>query len=400
MNSYEKKQLIYKFTLVLVVVSCIVAVTSSSITYYVFGASKKISKSEASENSLDNITSISSTLKSFRRLIDQYYIGDIDEGKILDETIKGYVNGLNDEYSEYMTKEEWEEYQLEALGNYVGIGIYMSLDKNGYVVIVAPIDGTPASEAGLKSEDIIVEVDGENVIGLSTNEVSSKIKGEQGTTVDIKILRDNEYMDFKIIRKEIKVYHVEYKMLEDNIGYIQLLTFDDGCSEEFNKAYQELVTQGAKKLIFDLRYNTGGLVDEALEIADMIIPKGKTLLITVDSNDNKEITEAKTDNIINMDMVVLVNEYSASASEILAGALKDNKAATLVGTKTYGKGVIQNVFSLNDGSVLKLTVSEYFTPNETKINKQGIEPDYVMEVKEDTPKEEDTQLNKAIELLK
>lgn len=397
MDSYEKKQLIYKFVVVLVIVSCAVAVVSASVTYYFFGASTTLSKSESSS---DNITGIASTLKSFRTLIDQYYIGEIDEEKVLDETIKGYVNGLDDEYSEYMTKDEWEEYQLEALGNYVGIGIYMSLNKDGYVVVVSPIDGTPASEAGLKSEDIIVEVDGENMIGLSTSDVSSKIKGEEGTTVGIKILRDSEYIDFEIVRKEIKVYHVQYEMLENNIGYIQLLTFDEGCSEEFKAAYKDLVSQGAQKIIFDLRYNTGGLVDEALSIADMVVPKDKTLLITVDANDNKEITKAEIDNIIDIDMVVLVNEYSASASEILAGALKDNEVATLVGTKTYGKGVIQNVFSLTDGSVLKLTVNEYFTPNETKINKQGIEPDYVVEISEETPEGEDPQLNKAIEVLK
>ena len=199
-------------------------------------------------------------------------------------------------------------------------------------------------------------------------------------------------------REEIKVYHVEEKMLENNIGYMNLATFDEGCSDEFREKYQTLKNQGARSLILDLRNNTGGLVDEALKIADMMIEKDKTLLITVDSKGNKEIDKAKEDPIVEGDIIVLTNEYSASASEILVGALKDNGRAKSLGTKTFGKGVIQNVFFLNDGSALKLTVNEYFTPNETKINKVGIAPDYEVELPEDS--QEDVQLNKAIELLK
>ena len=208
-------------------------------------------------------------------------------------------------------------------------------------------------------------------------------------------------MDFEVERKAIKVFHVKNQMLENNIGYIKLSTFDEGCSEEFQKAFEELKGQNAQKLIIDLRDNTGGLVDEALNIADMIIPKGKTMLLTVDSKEHKETTIAQKDVAIDMEIVVLVNDYSASASEILVGALKDNEEATIVGTKTYGKGVIQNVFSLSDGSVLKLTTAEYFTPNEVKINKKGIEPDIqVDEIEEpEGAQEVDEQLNKAIELL-
>jgi len=187
-------------------------------------------------------------------------------------------------------------------------------------------------------------------------------------------------------------------MLENNIGYISLLTFDEDCSIEFQKALEDLKAQNAQKIIIDLRNNTGGLVEEALNIADMIIPKGENLLITIDAKGNKEYSKAEKDPIIDCDIVVLVNEYSASASEILVGALKDTKKAQVVGTKTYGKGVIQSVYLLEDNSALKLTMSEYFTPNETKINKIGIEPDYTVEQNEET--EDDEQLNKAIEVLK
>ena len=394
----EKKSLKIKYIISIIIVAIIACVISSEFTVYYYMKSNNIEKIEASQDSEKNISAIADTLKSFRKVIDECYIGEIDEQKILDETIKGYINGLDDEYSEYMTAEEWQEFQADALGNYVGIGIYMSVDENNNVVIVSPIKDTPAEIAGLKSGDVIVNVDDENVLGVSSDIVSSKIKGEEGTKVKITVLRDSEYLDFEIERKAIKVYHVETEMLENNIGYISLLTFDEGCAEELKNGYEKLKSEGAQKIILDLRNNTGGLVDEALSIADMILPKNDKILITVDSQGNKEESISQSDPIINCDLVVLVNEYSASASEILVGALKDHQKAKVIGKTTYGKGVIQSVFMLNDGSALKLTVNEYFTPNETKINKVGITPDYEIDINTET--EDDEQLNKAIELLK
>lgn len=394
----EKKSLIIKFSLITIILVMLVAVAASEFTLYYYFKTNNLEKSEVSENSEKNIDAIADTLKNFRKEIDKVFLGEIDEQKVLDETIKGYVKGLGDEYSEYMTKEEWDEFQSAALGNYVGIGIYMTTDNNGNVIVLAPIKGSPAESAGLETGDIITAVNDENVLGTSSDDVSNKIKGEAGTEVKLTVLRDNEYIDMNVKREEIKVYHVEEKMLENNIGYMNLATFDEGCSDEFREKYQTLKNQGAKSLILDLRNNTGGLVDEALKIADMMIEKDKTLLITVDSKGNKEIDKAKEDPIVEGDIIVLTNEYSASASEILVGALKDNGRAKSLGTKTFGKGVIQNVFFLNDGSALKLTVNEYFTPNETKINKVGIAPDYEVELLEDS--QEDVQLNKAIELLK
>lgn len=383
MDSYEKKQLIYKFVFVAIFIACLTAVITFYATFESVEKKYSLITGEISEDANENIKTVSKSLKEFRKLINEYYIGDIDEQKVADETIKGYINGLEDEYSEYMTAEEWEEYQINALGNYVGIGIYMTQDAGGNVIVIEPIEESPAEAAGVKSGDIIVEVNGENVIGLDTAKVSSKIKGEEGTTVNLKMVRDSQYITMDVERKAIKVYHVKNEMLENNIGYIKLSTFDEGCSEEFQASFQELQNKGAQKLIIDLRDNTGGLVDEALNIADMILPKNKTMLITKDAKGNQETTRAKKEALINMEMVILVNEYSASASEILVGCLKDNQEATVVGTKTYGKGVIQNVFSLSDGSVLKLTTAEYFTPNETKINKEGIEPDYTVELVEE-----------------
>lgn len=394
----EKKSLKVKYIFLIIIIAIISAVAASEFTLYYYTKDGLINKEELSSDKTKNIEAISETLKSFRTVIDEYYIGEIDEQKMLDETIKGYVNGLDDEYSEYMTAEEWQEFQADALGNYVGIGIYMSVDKNGNVVVVSPIKDTPAEKAGLKTGDIIVYVNDESMIGVDSEVVSSKIKGEEGTKVKITVLRGEEYIDFDIERKAIKVYHVESEMLENNIGYISLLTFDEGCAEEFKNAYLDLESKGAKKIIIDLRNNTGGLVNECLDIADMILPKGDIELITLDAKGNKDISKSTKDPIVEGEIVVLVNEYSASASEILVAALKENNKAEVVGKTTYGKGVIQSVLSLNDGSVLKLTVSEYFTPTEQKINKVGIAPDYEVDLPEDLS--EDTQLNKAIELLK
>ncbi len=393
----EKKSLKIKHFVTTIILVIVVAVFSSEFTMYYYIKSSMPEKEAAAIDPEENINTIAKNLKNFRKLIDQVYIGEIDEEKILNETIKGYVNGLDDEYSEYLTTEEWDDFQSQALGNYVGIGIYMAVDKNDNVVVLSPIEGSPAESAGLKQGDTIVSVNDENVLGTSSDNVSSMIKGEEGTEVKIRVLRDNEYLDFNIKREAIKIYHVENEMLENNIGYISLLTFDEGCADEFKTAIESLKSQGAKKLIIDLRNNTGGLVDEALEIADCIIPKGETLLITVDANGNKEYSKAEKDPMIDCEIIVLSNEYSASASEILIGALKDSGIAKSVGTKTYGKGVIQSVYLLEDNSALKLTVNEYFTPNETKINKVGIEPDYEVELDEES--EEDLQLNKAIELL-
>ena len=393
----EKKKLQVKWILITIFVAIFAAVIASEFTLIYYGQSK-LNKSKTAQNSEENIEAISDTLKNFRTVIDEIYIGDIDEQKVMDETIRGYVKGLDDEYSEYMTAKEWEDYKANALGNYVGIGIYMQVNKEGNVEVVEPIKESPAEAAGLKTGDIIVYVNDESMVGVNSDIVSSKIKGEEGTKVKITVLRDTEYIDFEIERKAIKVYHVETEMLENNIGYISLMTFDEGCAEEFKNAYNDLKSKGAKNIIIDLRNNTGGLVVECLEIADMILPKGNIELVTVDAKGNKEYSKSKKDSIVDGKIVVLINEYSASASEILVAALKENGKAEVVGKTSYGKGVIQSVLELNDGSVLKLTVSEYFTPNENKINKIGIEPDYDIEL--DYENEIDTQLNKAIELLK
>jgi carboxyl-terminal processing protease len=280
----EKRNLKIKFILITIFVSIVVAILASEVTmmYYTnkYGDLNKIKKGTvAAETKREkNIDVIAETLTSFREVIDREFIGEINESKILDETIKGYVNGLDDEYSEYLTAEDWDEFQTVALGNYVGIGIYMSTDKNDNVVVVEPIKDSPAEMVGIKSGDIIVGVNDESVIGVGSEIVSNKIKGEEGTKVKVTVERNGEYLDFDIERKSIKIYHVETEMLENNIGYISLLTFDEGCADEFKKEYLELKNKGAKKIIVDIRNNTGGLVEEALSLLDLFLPKNSTTL--------------------------------------------------------------------------------------------------------------------------
>ena len=407
---YRLKQLKYKFILGATVLLVIAVFLSVTITYYVSVGKKyyelyrATSKAIEDENEIitatDSIDDISTVLSVFAEVIDEEYIGDISKKQIIEQTVKGFVNGIGDEYSEYLTKDEWDDYQSNQLGNYVGIGIYISEDENGNAIIVGVISDSPAEEVGLKEEDIIIGIDGESAVGMSVDEVSSKVKGEENTDVKLTVYRAGEEIEYTVTRKSIKVYHVEYEKLENNIGYVSLTTFDEGCAEEMKAAFDDLKSQGVEKIILDLRYNTGGYFNEALEILDMLLEDGQIELITKSANGEEEIDRAKGEKEYNFELVVLSNEYSASASEILVGALKDNGIATIVGKTTYGKGVIQNIYTLADGGVLKLTTQEYFTPNNEKIDKLGIAPDYEVELtEEDIKNGKDTQLEKAKELL-
>ena len=397
----EKIQRIYK-TIMLMVIVCIITFLLTTIVVY-----KKIGGTSKYVYVSSNDGGIASTIASFRKIIDKKFMGEIDEEKLVEGAIKGYISGLDDPYTEYMTKEEMEDFNVEVQGNFTGIGVYLTKDtEKNVVVIVSPIKDTPAYEAGLQPGDIISKVDGVSYTGDQLTEASNKIKGEEGTKVKLEIIRGEQVLNYEIERENVKISHVESEILENQIGYIKFNTFDDGCSDEFKTELEKLKQQNMKALIIDIRNNGGGLVSESLDIADYIVEKDKTLLITVDKNNNEEIEKAEKDAIIDVPIVLITNENSASASEILAGALKDNGKATIVGKTTYGKGVIQELLTLSDGSGLKITTNEYYTPNRTKINKIGIKPDYEVNLPEELEdlleidKDKDTQLQKAIEILK
>lgn len=398
---YQKRKNIYKVVMLVVLVAVITFITTTLFMYKYIGGNVKYVQ-VSSENS-----KISSALTSIRKIIDKKFLGEIDEEKILNETIKGYVKGLDDPYTEYMTKEEMEEFNTDIMGNFTGIGIYLTNDvERNVIVIISPIKDSPAYKAGILPGDIITKVDGVSYTGEQLTEASNKIKGEIGTKVKLEILRNDETIELEITREHIKINHVESKILNNNIGYIEFNSFDDGCSDEFKEKVEELKSKNITSLIIDIRNNGGGLVDEAIKIADYIVEKDATLLITKDKTGEEEITKAEIDPIIDVPIVVLTNGSSASASEILAGALKDNGKATIVGEKTYGKGVIQQLLTLTDGSGLKITTSEYYTPNRNKINEVGITPDVEVKLDEEIEDEltieesKDNQLQKAIEILK
>ena len=293
----------------------------------------------------------------------------------------------------------------DTLGNYVGIGIYMTADKKqDKVKVISPIKGSPAEKAGIEPGDIIVSVNGKTYKASEMSAMSNDIKGEEGTEVEITILRGTETKEFKVKREKIKVNPVEGKVLDNNIGYIKFTSFDETTADDFKNKYEELKKSNIKSLIIDLRNNGGGLVDQALKIADYITEKDSVLLYEVDKNGKEEVKKSENDPIISEAIIILTNENTASASEILAGALKDLGKATIVGTKTYGKGVIQQILTVKDGSGIKLTVEEYQTPNRNKINKIGIEPNETVELPSDVesvlnvPEDKDTQLQKAQEI--
>ena len=403
----EKKRLrVYKVIMLVVLVAFVTFLITSIGMYQYFTNGDGIRNAMLSTDTGSD--DIADTLDKYKVLIDKYYLGEeVDDETLKEGAIKGYIEALGDPYTEYISKEDMEDYMDDTMGNFVGIGVYMVKDtETNQIMVLSPIKNSPAEKAGIRPGDYIVEVDGNACTGDDFSNISNKIKGEVGSTVKLKIQRDGETLDFEIKRENIKVNPVEGEVLEGNIGYIEFSSFDEGTAEEFKNKFNELKSQGITSLIIDLRNNGGGIVDEALKIAGYAVDKGTTLLYEVDKDGNETEEKSEVDKIIDMPIVILVNENTASSSEILSGALKDLGKAKIVGTKTYGKGVIQQILTLADGSGLKITTEEYLTPNRTKINKVGIEPDETVEFPDtvenilNVEREEDTQLQKAIEILK
>ena len=394
----EKMQRIYKTIMLVVLTAAITFIITSIAMNNILG---KENIKYISTNS-----SIGRTFQTFRDFIEKNYLGEINDEQMLESAIKGYVAGLKDEYSEYITKEEMEEYMQDTTGKYVGIGVYITNNiETNQIVVLMPMKGSPAEEVGIKSGDVISKVDGVAYTGEELSEASSALKNKEGTKAQIEILRNDEVLTLEVERREVKVNHIEAEVLENNIGYMEISSFDEGSYDEFIQKWEELKAKNIASLIIDLRNNGGGIVEEATNMADMMVEKDKTLLITKGKNDKEEITKSEKEKVINLPIVILVNENTASSSEILAAAVKENNEnVKIVGTNTYGKGVIQTIFSLNDGSGIKLTTNAYYTPKHNEINKVGIKPDIEVELTEgedfySVEREKDTQLKKAIEIL-
>ena len=397
MEDKKTGQKIYRILMIIIITALITFMGTTIIMYNKFD-NLYSSNSSSSENGSSNEYSLIQTLNTFKTMIQQLYIGDIDEQSMLEGAIKGYVEGLGDPYTEYLTKEEMEEFTEETSSEYVGIGVYVGNDtSNNTLLIVGVMKSSPAEEAGIQAGDIIEKIDGVSYTGEQINEATKVLKAEEGTTVNVTILRGEEEKELTLVRKKISVEHVESKMLENNIAYLQIDSFDANTASSFKEQLTSLLSNGATSIIIDLRNNGGGIVDEATDIADLFLDKGETILITKSKKEDKEEeTKSENDPIVkDIPVVILVNQATASASEILAGALRDNYGATIIGKNTYGKGVIQTLYTLTDGSGIKITTEEYYTPNHNEINKVGIKPDIEVELEEDS----DTQLQKAIEEL-
>ena len=409
-NKYIKRQKIYK-TIMLVILTAFITfiLTAIYIRNLDENAQTSGTNSETSSilNGLTGDSSLTKSLKNIEKLVKSKYlnVSNIDETKAIDGAIEGYINSLGDEYTEYIPADQMKEYTESIMGNFFGIGIYMvkNTEKN-LVQVLSPIRESPAEKVGIKAGDLITKVNGVSYTADQMTEMANTIKGEEGSNVTIEILREEQTLTFEVVRAKVNINPIYSEKLENDIGYLEITSFDEGVAEDFKAKYLSLKEQGIQGLVIDLRDNGGGLVDEALKIVDYIVPKNQTVLITVDKDGKEEVTKSKEDKLIEEPVVVLVNASSASASEIMAGALKDLKCATIVGTKTYGKGVIQQLLTLTNGAGLKITVEEYYTPNKTKINKVGITPDYEVLLETSITREptdaNDTQLNKAKEILK
>lgn len=381
----SKKEKIYKVIMLILVTATVTFMITSIGMYNYF---VRLS---------DDTETIAKKLEIVKNELEKYYIGDMDTESMTETAIKGYVAGLKDDYSEYLTKEEYEELLISITGDYVGIGIYMSQDVEGNIIVVSPIVGSPAEEAGLQAGDIITAINGESCSEMDLDTASSKIKGQEGTTVELEILRENEKLNKTVERRTVEIQDSRSEILEGNIGYIQLTTFDEGCADNVEQYLLDFQNQGINSVIIDLRDNTGGVVTEAIDFAELFVKRGDIIMRSYNKADNVTLTKSNNTKPVDMEIVILVNEYSASATEIVTAALKDNEVATIVGTTTYGKGVMQEVMPLFDGA-LKVTIEEFRTPNGNEINNIGIMPDELVEDNIET--EEDEQLQRAIEILK
>lgn len=397
---FNKKNKAYK-SIMLVILTALITFLLTTIGVYNYFTktedgnieilTKHIETSE-STNALD------AKIELVKKYLEGHYIGDLDEEKMTEHAVKGYVEGLGEKYTEYLTKDEYEDLLITVRGNYVGIGIYMSQTVNGEIVILMPMEGSPAEEAGLKTGDIITKINGEECTGLDLNLATAKIKGEEGTTVNLEILREKETFTLDVKRKRIEIKYIDSKVIEPGIGYIKLTSFDDGSAESFKEHLENLKKKNITSLIIDLRDNGGGIVEETIDIAECFVPREQVIMKSYNKDQKETVVKSSNSKPTKLNIAVLVNENSASATEIFAAAIKDNKVGRIVGKTTFGKGVMQEVIELSTGGALKVTIEEFKTPNGDTINKTGIKPD--IEVDSGEKKDEDLQLQKAIEILK
>ncbi len=384
---------------------CAVLVVSG-LVFYLLSQNRALRNSIVGDGESGLLTDESvKKIQALESVIDTYYYkSDLDKQDQIDGLYKGLMSSLNDPYSEYYTEAELLELTADVQGIYFGIGAYVSFDSTINMARVSGVmPGSPAEKAELCIDDIIYEVDKESTQGLSLEEVVSRIKGEEGTTVHLTLVRNgvSDYVEVDVERAQIEVPTVSTKVYDDNIGYLKITEFDEVTTTQFIEGLAELRAQNIEGLIIDLRSNPGGSLSTVCDIARQLLPEG-VIVYTEDKEGNREDYNCDGKHEIDIPVVVLINQYSASASEILSGAIKDYGIGKLVGKTTYGKGIVQRIFDLRDGTAVKLTVSSYFTPSGVNIHGIGIEPDIEVEFDSEAYAKDktDTQLDKGIEVMK
>ncbi|MCI8506350.1 MAG: S41 family peptidase [Lachnospiraceae bacterium] len=340
-------------------------------------------------------------LEMLKGMVDTTFLYEADEEAMKEGIYKGFIAGLGDPYTVYYTEEEYKDMMESSDGEYVGIGVQISQSESTNVITVIRVfRGSGAEEAGMQAGDMLYKVNGEDITGEDINNVVAKIRGNAGSTVHIEVYRDsvNDYVEMDVERRDVSMDTVEWKMLENGMGYLQITEFDGVTYEQFVTALEDLKAQGMKGLLLDLRDNPGGRLDQVVEIADDFLTEG--VIVSTKSKTGLGSTyEADEEIRFDGPMVVLTNGNSASASEVLAGALKDYEKAVLVGTTTFGKGIVQSIYPFDDGTAIKITISDYYTPNGANIHGTGIEPDVMVEKEKGKEEDQDHQLEKAKEVL-
>ncbi len=385
------------FAVVLVVVFAVAWVLKLNkyvLNYY--GLSLSEVKSKQVKLNSDDFDTKMNKLASY---IETFYLDDVSEEDMAEGAFKGVVAALGDPYSEYYTEEEYESLMESTSGEYNGIGVSISQkEENGEITIATVFDDTPAKEAGIQEGDVIVAVDGNDMTGKSSQDVVSMIKGKTDGTVTITVMRNGEKLDIQVEIRKVERPTVANHMMDGNIGYIKLSEFDGVSTSQFSEALNELKDQGMEKLVIDIRDNPGGRLDVVCDLLDLFVDKDKLIVYTKDKNGNKQEEYTRYDaSVKDIPISIIVNGNSASAAEVFTGVMQDYGLAKIVGTQTFGKGIVQKILDMGDGSAVKLTVSKYYLPNDENIHGQGITPDYVIDADENT--EEDVQLNKAVEVL-
>ena len=346
--------------------------------------------------------------KLIEETVKDNYTGEIDDQDMEEYMYKGLMASLGDPYSAYYTSEEYEELNAETTGSYQGIGVVMQQDADtGEVKVLRCYEGGPGAEAGLLPEDVLIQVNGENVAGMELSEVVDLVKSSEGSTASLIISREGEsdYLEINVPLEEVNIPVVEYEMLEDNIGYISIYEFTGQAVSQYEEAFEELQSQGMKRMIIDVRNNPGGLLTSVCDLLEDMLPEG-LMVYTEDKDGKRQEYTCDGENELEMPLVVLVNGNSASASEIFAGAIQDYGTGTIVGTTTFGKGVVQSLIPFTDGSAIKTTTAKYYTPSGRCIHGTGIEPDVEVELtegleqKSELTYEEDNQLQTAVETVK